>query len=59
MRNYWYCTMYRDVAITVKLGAAHAAFNEIEYNTAGGEVAVENGELRLPASATVILKRLG
>ena len=45
-----------DVEVTVKLENANAEFNEIDFDTAGGRVAVENGEINLPAYTTVILK---
>jgi glycosidase len=46
-----------DVEVTVNLENANAGFNEIDFDSVGGKVAVENGELRLPAHTTVILKR--
>lgn len=45
-----------DVEVTVVLEDSNAAFSEIDFDTVGGKIAVENGELRLPAYATVILK---
>jgi glycosidase len=45
-----------DVEVTVRLEDKNAAFNEIDFDTFGGKIAVDDGELRLPAYATVILK---
>ncbi len=45
-----------DVEVTVILEKDNGDFHEIEYDTEGGKVAVENGELRMPAHSTVILK---
>jgi glycosidase len=45
-----------DVEVTVVLENDNAAFDDIEFDTVDGKVAVENAELRLPARSTVILK---
>jgi len=44
-----------DVEVTVTLDGSNARFSKIVFDTAGG-MAVEDGDLRLPAGSTVILK---
>jgi hypothetical protein len=44
-----------DVEVTVELRDHNARFRRIAFDTAGGKVAVQRGNLRLPAFTTVIL----
>ena len=44
-----------DVEVTVSLGNDNKRFSEVVFDTAGGRVAVEDSDLRLPAFTTVIL----
>jgi glycosidase len=44
-----------DVEVTVELKDHNAGFRRIVFDTAGGKVAVQRGNLRLPAFTTVIL----
>ena len=46
-----------DVEVMVKLENGNARFNEIDYVNGAGKIALNGGELRLPAYTTVILKR--
>ena len=46
-----------DVEVTVNPETKNARFTEIIFDTVAGEVTAENGDLRLPAYSTVILKR--
>lgn len=45
-----------DVEVTVRLDEGISRFNEIDFDTAGGSIAIEDGALRLPAYSTAILK---
>jgi alpha-amylase len=46
-----------DVEITVALAGSNAKFNEIDFDTEAGAVAVDNGELKIPAYSTIVLKQ--
>jgi glycosidase len=45
-----------DVEVTIPVNEAMGRFNEIDYDSEGGKIAIRDGELRLPAYSTVILK---
>lgn len=45
-----------DVEIAIPLAGKLARFNEIDFDTEGGKIAIDNGELKLPAYSTAILK---
>lgn len=45
-----------DVEVTISLTDKLSRFNEIDFDTEGGKIAIDNGELRLPAYSTAILK---
>lgn len=46
-----------DVEVTVTMADVRRDFNDIDFDTAGGKVAIDNGELKLPAYSTVIIKK--
>jgi glycosidase len=46
-----------DVEVTVTLPENHSRFNKIDFDTTRGEVALQNGVLKLPAYSTTILKQ--
>jgi alpha-amylase len=46
-----------DVEVTLTLDGTAADFTEIEYDSEGGKVSLNEKELKLPAHSTVILKR--
>ena len=46
-----------DVEVTVKMPDALSRFNDLDFDTVNGKVALDNGELTLPAFSTVIIKK--
>jgi alpha-amylase len=46
-----------DVEVTINLTEKIARFTEIDYDSQGGRIALDGGELRIPAYTTVILKQ--
>lgn len=45
-----------DVEITITMNASIAHFDEVDYSSGEVEIAIRNGELKLPAYSTIILK---
>jgi alpha-amylase len=45
-----------DVEVTVPITESLERFNKIDYDSEGGKIPIQDGELRLPAYSTVILK---
>ena len=46
-----------DVEVTVSLSDKLNSFNEIDFDTMGGKVAIQNGEIKVPAYSTIIIKQ--
>jgi alpha-amylase len=46
-----------DVEVTIPLPDRLGRFNEIDFDTEGGKVAIQNGEIKLPAYSTIIIKQ--
>jgi alpha-amylase len=46
-----------DVEVTVPLSGNLEKFNEIDFDSEGGTIAIEEGEITLPSYSTVILKQ--
>jgi hypothetical protein len=46
-----------DVEVTIKMNETLSRFKEIDYNSEDGNVAVQDGELKMPAYSTVVLKK--
>jgi len=46
-----------DVEVTIILTDKNSRFNEIDFDTQGGNITIRDGELKLPAFSTVILKQ--
>lgn len=46
-----------DVAVTLELQPDTAGFSEVAFDTADGTLTAENGQIKLPAYTTVILKQ--
>lgn len=46
-----------DVEVSVALENDISKFNEIDYDSQGGKIAIEDGSIKLPAYTTVVLKQ--
>ena len=45
-----------DVEVTVRLDGKNSRFTNINYDSSGEGLKIENGELRIPAWSSVVLK---